>query len=76
MAAGGLIVHNESGIKNLSDLKEKNWNSRRQVDKSWLILRTYFKKVYNEDLKKNSRQIFGAPPLLNKKIKQKSFDAY
>ena len=76
MAAGGLIVHNESGIKNLSDLKGKKIGiAGGQVDKSWLILRTYFKKVYNEDLRKNSRQIFGAPPLLNKKIKQKSFDA-
>ena len=76
MAAGGLIVHDESGIKNLSDLKGKKIGiAGGQVDKSWLILRTYFKKVYNEDLKKNSRQIFGAPPLLNKKIKQKNFDA-
>ena len=76
MAAGGLIVHNESGISNLSDLRGKKIGiAGGQVDKSWLILRTYFKKTFNEDLKKNSRQIFGAPPLLNKKIKQKSFDA-
>lgn len=76
MAAGGLIVHDESGINNLSDLKGKKIGiAGGQVDKSWLILRTYFMKVFNEDLKKNSRQIFGAPPLLNKKIQQKSFDA-
>ena len=76
MAAGGLIVHNDSGIESLSDLKGKKIGiAGGQVDKSWLILRTYFKKKYNEDLKKNSQQIFGAPPLLNKKIKQKSFDA-
>ena len=76
MAAGGLIVHNDSGIKGLEDLKGKKIGiAGGQVDKSWLILRTYYKKKYNEDLKKSSRQIFGAPPLLNKKIKQKSFDA-
>ena len=76
MAAGGLIVHDESGINNLSDLKGKKIGiAGGQVDKSWLILRTYYKKVFNEDLRKDSRQIFGAPPLLNKKIKQKSFDA-
>ena len=76
MAAGGLIVHNESGIKDLSDLKGKKIGiAGGQVDKSWLILRTYYKKVFNKDLKNESKQIFGAPPLLNKKIKQKSFDA-
>ena len=76
MAAGGLIVHDKSGINNLSDLKGKKIGiAGGQVDKSWLILRTYYKKVFNEDLRKDSRQIFGAPPLLNKKIKQKSFDA-
>ena len=40
-----------------------------------MIFRTYFKKKFNKDLRKESDQIFGAPPLLNKKIKQKSFDA-
>ena len=76
MAAGGLIVHNDSGIKGLEDLKGKKIGiTGGQVDKSWLIFRTYYKKKYNEDLKKSSRQIFGAPPFLNKKIKQKVFDA-
>jgi len=76
MAAGGLIVHNESGISELSDLEGKKIGiAGGQVDKSWLIFRTYFKKKFNIDLKKSSDQIFGAPPLLNKKIKQKSFDA-
>ena len=35
----------------------------------------HFIKKYGEDLIKLSKPIFGAPPLLNKKIKQKSFDA-
>ncbi len=76
MAAGGLIVHNDSGISDLSDLEGKKIGiAGGQVDKSWLIFRTYFKKKFNKDLRKESDQIFGAPPLLNKKIKQKSFDA-
>ena len=42
MAAGGLIVHNDSGIKGLEDLKGKKIGiAGGQVDKSWLILRTY-----------------------------------
>ena len=76
MAAGGLIVSKDSLIKKDIDLKGKKIGvAGGQVDKGWLIYRAYFKKKYGEDLLKMSKPIFGAPPLLNKKIKQKSFDA-
>ena len=76
MAAGGLIVTKDSLIKQDIDLKGKKIGvAGGQVDKGWLIYRAYFKKKYGEDLLKMSKPIFGAPPLLNKKIKQKSFDA-
>lgn len=76
MAAGGLIVNNNSSIENLSDLKGKKIGiAGGQIDKSWLIFRAYYKEKYGEDLKVVSKQIFGAPPLLNKKIEQQDFDA-
>lgn len=76
MAAGGLIVSKDSDIKNEKDLEGKKIGiAGGQVDKGWLIFRAYFKKQYGKELKDISRQIFGAPPLLNKKIEQKSFDA-
>ena len=76
MAAGGLIVSKDSDIKNEGDLEGKKIGiAGGQVDKGWLIFRAYFKKQYGKELKDVSRQIFGAPPLLNKKIEQKSFDA-
>tara|TARA_B100000989_G_C19500582_1_gene454084 strand:- start:477 stop:1448 length:972 start_codon:yes stop_codon:yes gene_type:complete len=76
MAAGGLIVKSDSGIKRLQDLKGKKIGiAGGQVDKSWLIFRAYYKKKYGTDLIKETQQIFGAPPLLNKKIQQGSFDA-
>lgn len=76
MAAGGLIVKSDSGIEKLEDLKGKKIGiAGGQVDKSWLIFRAYYKKKYGIDLIKETKQIFGAPPLLNKKIQQGSFDA-
>ncbi len=76
MAAGGLIVTKDSQIKDDMDLEGKKIGvAGGQVDKGWLIYRAYFKKKYGKDLLKLSKPIFGAPPLLNKKIKQKDFDA-
>ncbi len=76
MAAGGLIVSDDSNITNELDLKNKKIGiAGGQVDKAWLIFRAYYKKKYGKDLKELSRPIFGAPPLLNKKIQQNSFDA-
>ena len=76
MAAGGLIVTKDSQIKDDMDLEGKKIGvAGGQVDKGWLIYRAYFKKKYGKDLLKLSKPIFGAAPLLNKKIKQKDFDA-
>ena len=76
MAACGLIASKDSKIINEKDLEGKKIGiAGGQVDKGWLIFRAYFKKQYGMELKDVSRQIFGAPPLLNKKIEQNSFDA-
>ena len=76
MAAGGLIAPKNSNITKDVDLKNKKIGiAGGQVDKGWLIFRAFYKKKYGEDLIKLSEPIFGAPPLLNKKIKQKNFDA-
>ncbi len=76
MAAGGLIASKESSIKEGSDLSGKKIGiAGGQVDKGWLIFRAFYKKEYGKELKDVSRQIFGAPPLLNKKIEQDNFDA-
>ncbi len=76
MSAGGLIVNKNSTIKSVEDLKNKKIGiAGGQVDKSWLIFRAFYKENYGNDLVKDTEQIFGAPPLLNKKIEQGSFDA-
>ena len=75
MAAGGLIAEENSDLLDNFDLKNKKIGvAGGQVDKGWLIFRAFTKK-YGKDLIELSRPIFGAPPLLNKKIEQKDFDA-
>ena len=76
MAAGGLIASKNSKIVNDLDLKNKKIGvAGGQVDKGWLIFRAYYKKKHGTDLIDLSRPIFGAPPLLNKKMQQSNFDA-
>ena len=76
MAAGGLMVSSNSNIDNINDLKGKKIGiAGGSIDKSWLIFRAYYKDLFGKDLRNESEQIFGAPPLLNKKIEQGSFDA-
>ncbi len=76
MAAGGLIASKDSKIVNDLDLKNKKIGvAGGQVDKGWLIFRAYYKKKHGTDLIDLSRPIFGAPPLLNKKMQQSNFDA-
>ncbi len=76
MAAGGLIASKSSKIVNDLDLKNKKIGvAGGQVDKGWLIFRAYYKKKHGTDLITLSRPIFGAPPLLNKKMQQSGFDA-
>ena len=36
------------------------------LDKSWLILRAYAAQEFGMDLKADTRQVFGAPPLIFK----------
>lgn len=76
MAAGGLIVNENSNIQSIDDLKGKKIGiAGGQVDKSWLIFRAFYQQKFGNDLINETQQIFGAPPLLNKKIEQGSFDA-
>ena len=66
-AVGGLVVPAESGAQTLADLKGgKIGIAGGPLDKSWLILRAYAQKEYDMDLKAETEQIFGAPPLIFK----------
>ncbi|CAN0492233.1 unnamed protein product, partial [Laminaria digitata] len=56
-----------SGVTSLKDLAGgKIGIAGGPLDKSWLILRAYAQKEYGMDLKAETEQVFGAPPLIFK----------
>ena len=66
-AVGSLIVKNDSPIMTLEDLKgSKVGIAGGPLDKSWLILRAYAMQEHGMDLKGDTEQVFGAPPLMMK----------
>lgn len=66
-AVGGLLVSQDSDVRTLADLKGgKVGIAGGPLDKSWLILRAYSKQTFGFDLKAESEQVFGAPPLIFK----------
>lgn len=65
-AVGSIMVKADSGFKNLADLRGKSLGvAGGPVDKSWLFLRAYSRKVLGEDAAKVVKPAFVAPPLLN-----------
>ena len=75
-AIGGIYVRPELQINNLLDLNAKKLGiSGGPVNKTWLIARAYTKYKYNKDLKDYAQATFASPPILNKKVLDKSLDA-
>jgi NitT/TauT family transport system substrate-binding protein len=70
-AAGGLIVRADAGIKGIADLKGRKIGvAGGPIDKSWLILRAYAKKVAGLDLVRDAEPVFAAPPLLTETLRR------
>ena len=66
-AVGGLLVPGGSDAETLADLRGgKIGIAGGPLDKSWLILRAYASQEYGMDLKAETEQVFGAPPLIFK----------
>jgi NitT/TauT family transport system substrate-binding protein len=64
-AVGGLMVPANSPAKTLRDLAGGRIGvAGGPVDKSWIILRAYARKVYGMDLATETAQVFAAPPLV------------
>ena len=75
-ALGAIMVPADSPIKTLTDLKGKKLGvAGGPIDKSWLLIVAYALRTANFDLRLETRQIFGAPPLLAEKAKQGEIDA-
>jgi len=66
-AVGGIVVPQNSTATSLKDLVGgKIGIAGGPLDKSWLILRAYAQQAYGIDLKTETEQVFGAPPLIFK----------
>ena len=76
LAVGEMLVAANSNIKTLKDLKGKSIGiAGGPLDKSWLIFQSYSKAVFDFDLKADTEQVFGAPPLMFKKALSGEIDA-
>ena len=70
------MVPADSPIKTLADLKGKKLGvAGGPLDKSWLLLVAYALRTANLDLRTETTQVFGAPPLLAERAKQGEIDA-
>lgn len=75
-AVGGILVHPDSGIESLTDLKGKKLGiAGGPVDKSWVMYQAWVKQEHGFELSKDVDAQFGAPPLLNKLMLRGDLDA-
>jgi NitT/TauT family transport system substrate-binding protein len=66
LTVGGIMVRPDGAIRQLADLRGRRLGvAGGPVDKSWLLLRAYGRRVLGEDLAKVVEPSFGGPPLLN-----------
>jgi NitT/TauT family transport system substrate-binding protein len=75
-ALGAIMVPPDSPIKTLADLKGRTLGvAGGPLDKSWLLIVAYALRTANIDLRTETTQEFGAPPLLAERAKQGEIDA-
>lgn len=75
-AVGSVMVKADSGIRQVSDLKDKNMGiAGGPSDKIWLLLRAYAKRNLGVDLTQFTQPIYAAPPLLNELLIRGQVDA-
>jgi NitT/TauT family transport system substrate-binding protein len=66
LAVGSLMVHPDSGVNKLADLRARRVGiAGGPVDKSWLLLQVYARRTLGAELKNLVEPVFAAPPLLN-----------
>jgi len=75
-SVGSLMVGSDSGLKALTDLKDKKIGvAGGPLDKSWLLLQGMAKEQHGIDLAAENEIVFGAPPLLAEKTIGGELDA-
>lgn len=75
-ALGTIMINKNSNIHDLSDLKGRELGIAGGVyDKTWLLFRAYYKKVYGKELQNETKKVFASPPILYKKMLDNSLSA-
>lgn len=75
-ALGALMVPAGSPVKDLADLKGKRLGvAGGPIDKSWLLLRAYSRRVMGQDIGDLAYPVFAAAPLLTEEIRNGRLDA-
>ncbi|WP_108881593.1 transporter substrate-binding domain-containing protein [Anderseniella sp. Alg231-50] len=73
---GALIVKNNSPISTLADLKGRKVGvAGGPLDKSWLLLRAWSRKLQIGDIADIARPVYAAPPLLAEQMRNGDLDA-
>ncbi|MCH9765107.1 MAG: transporter substrate-binding domain-containing protein [Alphaproteobacteria bacterium] len=72
---GAVMVHSDGNIATLADLKGKRLGvAGSSIDKSWLLLRAYARKVTGTDMAELADPVFGSPPLLSEEFRNRRLD--
>jgi NitT/TauT family transport system substrate-binding protein len=75
-ALGSLVVPEKSDVKGIAGLEGRSLGvAGSAIDKSWLLLRAYTKKMLGQDMANYARPSFGAAPLLAEEIRSGRVDA-
>ncbi len=74
--AGALMAPGTSPIRTVADLKGKKIGvAGGPLDKNWILLKAYARKLDGLDLDKAAEPVFAAPPLLNQQLGAGKLDA-
>ncbi len=72
---GAVMVRKGGPITNLADFKGKRLGvAGSSIDKSWLLLRAYARKVTGTDMAELAEPVFGSPPLLSEEFRNGRLD--
>lgn len=75
-ALGSLMIPKNSPVKSLAELVGKKIGvAGTGIDKSWILLRAYSRKVIGKDIASVSDPVFGAAPLVTAEFKNDRLDA-
>jgi NitT/TauT family transport system substrate-binding protein len=75
-ALGSLMVPKDSTVKSFADLVGKKIGvAGTGIDKSWILLRAYSRKVIGKDIANVADPVFGAAPLVTAEFKSGRLDA-